>query len=266
MTPLPRLMVAPNGARHGKAHHAALPITLDETIETACACHAAGADGLHLHLRDADGGHLLDAGCYRDALAALAERAPGLAVQITTEAAGKYAPAQQQAVALEAGAALVSISVREIRTETTAEAARDFYETCAERAIAVQHILFDVSDFGLLRDTLGAQMLHDPTLQLIFVLGRYSETRESTPLDLVPFLEAMSAQEMMPDWALCAFGRAETDCMIAAHRAGGKLRVGFENNLLMRDGSIAADNAARVAEVARLVALRGAGATDVPRA
>ena len=48
--PLPRLMVAPNGARRGKGDHPALPITDAEMIATARACHTAGADGIHLHI------------------------------------------------------------------------------------------------------------------------------------------------------------------------------------------------------------------------
>ncbi|MDX1785175.1 MAG: 3-keto-5-aminohexanoate cleavage protein, partial [Roseovarius sp.] len=174
MTPLPRLMVAPNGARHGKAYHPALPVTLSETVEVARACHAAGADGLHLHLRDADGAHLLDAVRYRDALALLAEAVPGMAVQITTEAAGRYEAAHQRAVALAAGARLVSMSIREIRSGTRATEARDFYETCAAQGIAVQHILYDPQDLALLAETLAPQMLTDPALQVIFVLGRYT--------------------------------------------------------------------------------------------
>ena len=58
----PFLMVAPNGARRGKADHASLPLTLAETLATARACHAAGADALHLHVRDEAGAHSLDAG------------------------------------------------------------------------------------------------------------------------------------------------------------------------------------------------------------
>ena len=51
---------------------------------------------------------------------------------------------------------------------------------------------------------------------------------------------------LAPDWAVCAFGRGETACLIEAHRCGGKLRVGFENSLLHADGTIARDNAERV--------------------
>jgi len=84
---------------------------------------------------------------------------------------------------------------------------------------------------------------------LIFVLGRYSDGQESDARDLEPFLERLAAREAPADWALCAFGRAETDCLRAAHAAGGKLRVGFENSLWHADGRMARDNAERVRAV-----------------
>ncbi|MEC8515837.1 MAG: 3-keto-5-aminohexanoate cleavage protein, partial [Pseudomonadota bacterium] len=61
---LPRLMVAPNGARRTKADHPAIPVTIQETVETALACAAVGAQAMHLHVRDADQQHVLDAGLY----------------------------------------------------------------------------------------------------------------------------------------------------------------------------------------------------------
>ena len=148
MRALPRLMVAPTGARRTQADHPALPMTLPEIVETARTCHEAGADGLHLHLRDGDGRHLLDAGAYREALAELNQTVPGMALQVTTEAAGRYAPPHQRAVALGSGADLVSVALREMAGE--AEAAPGFYAACAERGIAVQHILYDAADFDLL--------------------------------------------------------------------------------------------------------------------
>lgn len=90
MTPLPRIMVAPNGARRGKADHPALPITDDELVDTTRACIAAGADGVHLHLRDGNGKHLLDAARYRFLLERLEAEVPGAYLQVTSEAAGIY--------------------------------------------------------------------------------------------------------------------------------------------------------------------------------
>ena len=78
---------------------------------------------------------------------------------------------------------------------------------------------------------------------LLFVLGRYSAGQTSSPRDLLPFLNAHDGNE---PWAVCAFGAAENACVAAAAVFGGHARVGFENNLLCKDGSVAPDNAALV--------------------
>jgi uncharacterized protein (DUF849 family) len=254
MRALPRLMVAPNGARRGKADHPALPVRLPEIVETARACFEAGADGLHLHLRDGEGRHLLDAGAYREALEELRRAVPEMAVQVTTEAAGAHAPPAQRAVALESGADLVSVALREMAAEEAE--APGFYAACAERSIAVQHILYEAADFDLLTRLVPDGLRAAEGLQLIFVLGRYSDGQESDARDLGPFLERLAAREATADWALCAFGLAETDCLRAAHAAGGKLRVGFENSLWHADGRMARDNAERVREVVEVCGLR----------
>ena len=67
----------------------------------------------------------------------------------------------------------------------------------------------------------------------------------------MPYLEMLKNYKITPDWAICAFGRNETACLLATHQQGGKLRVGFENSLWNADGLLATDNAARVEEVAR---------------
>jgi len=253
MRALPRLMVAPNGARRGKADHPALPVTLPDIVATARACRDAGADGLHLHLRDAGGRHLLDAGAYREALTELRRAVPEMALQVTTEAAGLYAPPHQRAVALGAGADLVSVALREMDQPPHDATAPAFYAACAERGIAVQHILYNAADFDLLARLVPPGLLAAPELQMIFVLGRYAAGQDGAPRDLEPFLQRLDQHGTAADWALCAFGRSETACLAAAHAAGGKLRVGFENNVLDSDGTLARDNAARVAVVAGLL-------------
>jgi len=248
---LPRIMVAPNGARKTRADHPALPITLDEITDTALACRAEGAGALHLHLRDDAGGHLLDSGAYREALAHLRPRLGDMAIQITTEAAGLYLPGHQRYIALNSGADMVSVSTREMLRDDSALATR-FYTQADAQGIAVQHILYAREDAESLAQVLPARLLHSPNLQLIFVLGRYVEGQVSTPDMLTPFIDWMAHIAIAPDWALCAFGQGETACLEAALRMGGKARVGFENALQMADGRIAPDNAARVAQIAAL--------------
>lgn len=248
MTTLPALMVAPNGARRQKSDHPAIPLTLEEILACAADCHAAGADGLHLHIRDASGGHLIDTTAYGEAVVALRETVPELAVQITTEAVGTYDPPEQKRVALGSGASMVSASVAEICRDGEKDA-EDFYATCDEAGIAIQHILYDLGDAEQLARVLPWAMLGSPDLQLLFVLGRYAVNQESKPEDLDPFMDWMAESDLTPDWMVCAFGQGETDCLVHAHRLGGKIRVGFENSLWHADGSLAASNADRVRAV-----------------
>ena len=78
------------------------------------------------------------------------------------------------------------------------------------------------------------------------MLGRYAQNQQSDVADLAPLLSALGDVDF---WSLCAFGASEADCMLEAIQQGGHCRVGFENNLLLADGTIAEDNAALVTVV-----------------
>ncbi|MCW3780655.1 3-keto-5-aminohexanoate cleavage protein [Defluviimonas salinarum] len=246
---LPRIMVAPNGARLTKTDHPALPMTIPEITATARACQAAGAGGLHAHVRDAEGAHVLDAGLYAELLAELAREAPGLYVQITTEAVGRYSPAEQRALVETLRPAAVSIALREITAEEDGRITARFFAACAEAGTEVQHILYDAADTEHLARLVAKGTIPAANLAVLHVLGRYTAGQVSSPADLDPPLAAQEAAGLAPDWAVCAFGAAETDCLLAALRKGGKARIGFENNRLNRDRSIAADNAERVRDL-----------------
>jgi uncharacterized protein (DUF849 family) len=255
LTVLPQIMLAPNGARKTKADHPALPMTIAETVAAARAAHAEGAGALHAHVRDAEGAHSLDAGLYRELIAEMARAVPDMPVQITTEAAGRYSPADQRAVVREVLPEGVSVALSEMwPANAPDDEASRFYHRAAEAGIAVQHILYSPADLSRLVRLVSGGHIPAP-LQLLYVLGRYLPPQPATPDVLTEFLTAASALPERPDWAACAFGPQETDCLLAAIRAGGKVRIGFENNLTSPDGSPAPDNAARVADLIRRLPL-----------
>lgn len=244
--PQPYILVAANGARRGPRDHPALPVDTGSIAETARACFAAGADGLHLHVRDAKGWHTLDAGRYREALQELARTVPQMEIQITTEAAGIYdVPAQLDCLRqLRPGWA--SISVREIARAP--ELADRVYGTCADHGTRVQHILYDPTDAELLSRWQADGTVRPGQIDRLFVLGRYAtgqgEGRAARPGDMDAFLT--DTPPRIP-WMACAFGAQEHACLLDAAARGGDLRVGFENGLTDADGIPWADNAASVA-------------------
>lgn len=256
--PLPALMVAPNGARRGKDDHPALPITIPEIVRCAVNCFQAGAGGIHAHVRDSEGRHVLDAGLYAELMAELARAVPGMAVQITTESVGRYCPAAQRDLVARLRPPLVSVALREITAEPDSRLTRQFFHDCMAHGTSVQHILYSADEVDQLAALIADGTIPAGPLQLLHVLGRYTPGQTSSPADLAAPLARQKAAGLRADWAICAFGAAETACLLAAWGQGGKARIGFENNLLMADGSVAASNAARVAEfIAHLNAMGG---------
>jgi uncharacterized protein (DUF849 family) len=255
--PLPLVLaVAPNGAYKSARDHPRVPVTREEIVADAIACRDAGAALFHLHVRDGEGRHLLDAQAYRDTTEAI-RRAVGrtLVVQITTEAAGRYARAAQVAVVREVRPEAVSIALRELVPDAAAEAeARAFLAWLRAENVMPQYILYSPDEVVRYSELSARGVVPDGRDFLLFVLGRYTAGQLSEPADLLPFLQA---HDGTTPWAVCAFGPREAACAMTAAALGGHVRVGFENNLQLPDGTLAPDNAALVRNAATGVATIG---------
>ena len=248
--------VAPNGAYKQHADHPAVPLTPAALADTAKACRDAGAAMLHMHIREADGRHSLDVEGYREALRVVhAAVGDGMVLQITSEAAGRYQAPAQIAMVRALRPEAVSIGLREIDKPEIAEAGlQDFFGWLARERVMVQVILYDVADLKRWQALRSRGVVPDAPWFLLFVLGRYTAGQVSDPRDLLPFVGAHDGGE---PWAICAFGATENTCIAAAAALGGHARVGFENNLLCKDGSIAPDNRALVRQCAETAAALG---------
>ncbi|MFW5969057.1 MAG: 3-keto-5-aminohexanoate cleavage protein [Halofilum sp. (in: g-proteobacteria)] len=252
--------VAPNGARRSRADHPALPITPDELAATAAACADAGAAMFHLHVRDASGRHSLDPDRYRAAMDAIRERtADRLILQVTTEAAGRYTPAEQMALVRELRPEAVSMAVRELVPDSaTEDEAAAFFAWLADEPILPQFIVYSPEDLHRFLRLRERGVITGTRASLLFVLGRY-DARDAEPRELIPFL---ATEDGTIPWTACAFGRHEYACCAAAAALGGHVRVGFENNLLLKDGRRAPDNAALVHQVRELAQALGRPLAD----
>jgi uncharacterized protein (DUF849 family) len=260
------IMVAPNGARRTKADHPALPMTAAELAAIAVECLAAGASAIHMHVRDASGAHSLDPGLYREATDAVRSSIGArMVIQVTTEAVGRFTPAEQMATVRALVPEAVSIALREIAPDDASlPAAGEFFAWMKAAGIAPQFILYapdEVARFAALSDR-GVIPFAAPFL--LFVLGRYTAGQQSDPRDLDPFVAALGARPA--PWAVCAFGRREAECAVHAARLGGHVRIGFENNLHLPDGTLAPSNAALVAATAAALSAEGFRPMSAPAA
>ncbi len=265
MSPPPMLlMAAPNGARRSKADHPALPLTPAELATTAAAVQSAGAAAIHIHVRDHQGAHLLDAAAYREAITAI-RRAVGqkLIIQVTTEAVGRYTANEQMALVRDLRPEAVSLALRElIPDQATESVAAEFLAWLVREHIWPQYILYSPEDLARFADLRRRGLIPGERPSVLCVLGRYSSGQRAEPADLLPFLTA----DLPDDWSLCAFGPRENACVLLAAALGGHARVGFENNLWLPDGSQAPDNAALVAAAAAGAELAGRALLDADAA
>ena len=251
---LPQIMVAPNGARRTTSDHPAIPVKIDQIVSTAKACHAVGAGAMHFHVRDADQQHMLDAGLYKEALAELETAVPNMHLQITTECVGRYSPEDMRALAYEVRPPGISIGIIELIPDgqPTREDIR-LYKTLYEAGTRIQHICYFPEHLDIVRQLVNKAGLPEEDIWCLFTIGHYSG-RVSHPEMVNIFLDKLDQLSLSPDWAICAFAEREQICLEQAVSLGGKVRVGFENSLFMPDGSIAEDNAARVAAARTLFA------------
>lgn len=251
------LTVAPNGARRNKADHPTLPITPDELAKTAKSCLDAGACMMHMHVRDRDGRHTLDADAYRAATQAV-RRAVGdeIVVQVTSEAVGMYEPAAQMQMVRDVRPEAVSMAIRELMPRPADETeAAGFLAWLIGENIQPQYILYSAAEVVRFQDLVRRGVIPEERLFVLYVLGRYAQGQVSHPADLLPFLEITGS--MACHWGICAFGPREgaTAMMVAA--LGGHARVGFENNRWLNDGHMAPDNAALMMQAASAACLIG---------
>lgn len=245
------IAVAPNGGRKVKADHPAVPLTPAELAVTAAHCLEAGAAMIHAHVRNADGSHLLDAAAYRDAIAAIRSAVGDrLVIQITSEALGKYTPAQQRAVVQAVKPEAVSLALRELVPDAGEEQAfADLLGWMKRERVTPQIILYDAQDAARLAEFRKRGLVPFQKLPVLFVLGRYTAGQTSSPADLLPFV--VPAAPTFEHWSVCAFGAQEAACVTAGALLGGHIRVGFENNELLPDGCRAKGNQDLVAAARR---------------
>lgn len=236
------VMCAPNGARKTKEHHIALPISAEELADCAGSILLAGASIIHLHVRDDEGRHSLSADRYRAATDAIRDRVDDrLVIQITTEACGIYEAEQQMEMVRGLKPEAVSLALKELCPDKASEPiARDFFSWLEGEGVMVQYILYtpeEVARFVMLR---AKGVIPDVRPFVLFVLGRYSDDLTGDPAELEGFAAQLDGET---EWAVCCFGATEQKAALLAASRHGHARVGFENNLLLPDGTIATDNA-----------------------
>jgi uncharacterized protein (DUF849 family) len=250
------ITVAPTGAETAKADAPALPVTLQELVDTARACEAAGAGLIHVHIRDDEGRPSLDPARLTDAVAALRE-ATGLVVQLST-GGSVHDPLPARLAVLDAAPDSCSLTCGTVNFGDDVflnpwPFMVDLYTAAQEAQVVPEFELFDLGQVHALRrliDTCGLPF--GGKVHCDVVMGVPGAVAGTTAA-LAAMVAAMPPE--VTSWSATGIGRAHLPVMAAALSMGGHVRVGMEDTLTFARGRAVASNAELVTRAAELAAL-----------
>ena len=247
------ITVAPTGAEHAKADLPQLPTTLEELVETARRCEAAGASLIHLHLRDGEHRPTLDAGRLRDAVDALRTETD-LVVQLST-GGSVHDPLEQRLTVLDAEPDSCSLTCGTTNFGDDVFLnpwgfMSDLYVQAQEREVVPEFELFDLGHVHALRRLLDNHGLpFGGRVHVDFVTG-VPGGMPATTAALMAGVAMLPAE--VTSWSATGIGRGHLPIMAAALSAGGHLRVGMEDNVVFARGQVVQHNDELVARAAEL--------------
>ena len=151
----------------------------DETVEGVRTREAP-----QLHVRDADGGHILDAGLYHEAIAELQRAVPEMHLQMTTETVGKYQPGDMRDIVRAVVPQGASVGVREMIPDGVPKPEDiEFYNWTLDAGIQLQHICYGPEDVALLAKLLDVTELNRQGIWCLFVIGHRGNLTNDTLLN-----------------------------------------------------------------------------------
>lgn len=232
-----------------------LPITPEELATEAAACAAAGAQVIHLHVRNPDGSPSQDPAIYAETIRLIRERCEVL-VQISTGGAVGMSAEERlaPAVQLDPPPDFVTFSLGTLNFGSDVFSnppplLETFAKTFAEQSLQPEIEIFDAGMVDTLKRMLKKGLLTTP-LHVDFVLG-VPGGMAGTLRNLVFLIESLPEG---CSWTVAGVGASQLPMAMHAIALDGHVRVGLEDNIYYRKGELSQGSAPLVARVARVAA------------
>ena len=247
------ICVAITGSLPTKANNPAVPITVEEQIESTHEAFEAGASIVHAHVRNDDQTPSSDPEKFARLKEGLEKHCPGMIIQFST--GGRSGAGKDRGGMLPLSPDMASLSVGSNNFPTRVyENAPDLINWLADEMR--QHgVTPEVEAFDL-SHILQAIRMHDAgilpgKLYVQFVMG----VKNAMPVDRKVFdFYVKSMQDRAPDaeWCAAGIGAHQLTLNEWAISAGGHTRTGLEDNVRLDRDTLAPSNAALVRRTALL--------------
>lgn len=245
------------GAEVTKEHNPAVPYSIVEIAREAKFAYEAGASIIHLHVRWDDGTPTQDRERFREAVEAIKKDCPAVIILPSTGGAvGMSAEERLQPVELMPEMATLDCGTCNfggddifVNTESMIKA---FAVKMKKLGVKPECECFDKGMVDMAIRLAKKGYIERP-IHFNLVLG-VNGGISATARDLTFLVDSLPEDST---WCVTGIGKYEFDMAAVAITMGGHVRVGFEDNVYLEKGKLAANNGELVAKAVKLAKLLG---------
>lgn len=247
------ICVAITGSLPTKENNPAVPIGIDEQIESTQEAFEAGASIAHCHVRDDEGRPTSDPGRFARLKEGIEKYCPGMIVQLSTGGRSGAGPARGGMLSLAPDMASLSVGSNNFPTRVY-ENPPDLVDWLASEMLRHQ-VKPEIEAFDLSHIVQATRMAQDGRIEgplyVQFVMG----VKNAMPVDEPIFdFYIETLKRLAPDalWCAAGIGAAQLTINEWAIAKGGHTRTGLEDNVRLDRDRLAPSNAALVKRTADL--------------
>jgi uncharacterized protein (DUF849 family) len=238
-----------------KADTPAIPVTVNEQIESTQQAFEAGAALVHIHVRDEDEKPSSDAERFHAVQQGIRKHCPGMIIQFSTGARGRELSARGGMLHHApdmASLATGSVNFPTFVNENPPDFIRDLAQQMKTHGIKPECEIFDLAMLYNAADLVTEGLLEPPP-HVQFVMG--IKGAQPARREILEF-EVMQLRELLPGatWTAAGLGRHQLEVNHWTLEMGGHCRTGLEDNIRFDKTRLALSNAELVARVAALCA------------
>ncbi|ATG40615.1 3-keto-5-aminohexanoate cleavage protein [Phaeobacter piscinae] len=247
------ICVAITGSLPRKAHNPAVPVTVEEQIESTHAAFEAGASICHAHVRNEDEAPSSDPETFARLKEGLEKHCPGMVIQFST--GGRSGAGKERGGMLPLRPDMASLSVGSNNFPSRVyENPPDLVDWLAAEML-VHDVKPEIEAFDLSHIHQAARMQADGRLKgplyIQFVMG----VKNAMPADRDVFdYYVKTVNRLLPgaEWCAAGIGQHQLTLNEWCVAEGGHARTGLEDNIRLSKDRLASSNAELVARVAAI--------------
>lgn len=252
------ICVAITGSLPQKGNNPAIPISIEEQVESTHEAFEAGASIVHAHVRNPDGSPTSDPERFAHLVAGLRKHCPGLIIQLST--GGRSGANKERGGMLPLRPDMASLAVGSNNFPTRVyENQPDLVNWLASEMLKYG-VKPEIEAFDLSHIFQAAAMVEDGRLEgplhIQYVMG----VKNALPVDR-PALEFMieTTKRLMPEatWCAAGIGRHQATVNDWCAELGGHCRTGLEDNVRLDKERLAPSNAALVEKCREILERHG---------